>query len=1040
MKPQFDVDDIAQPTPPPESTTNTKQTDMADSTTPTRISDPNPTAKSAERTALPAPQPEPGSKPEPESDPSRGADERPLQLKMPRRFKRSSSIEQPRRRRKRAYLSGRKVILWSFLLPFLILALVYAAHQFYPIGNRTPLTIDLYHQYAPFLVELRDKLLTGQSLLYSWDGGLGNNFYALLAYYLSSPLNALLVFFPPAWVTEAVTTLTLLKIGASGATFAYMLREAFSPWGQRTISAVRPMLTRKASQTATDWAVVLCSTFFALSGFMLTYSWDIMWLDAIALMPLVILGLHRMVRDGKFLLYTLALAGSLICNYYIALFVCIFTALYFPVCYFSMSPYLREAERNPLLHFFKTFGKFAGTSLLGAGISAFITLPTYLSLQLTSASTDQLPQQFLMRFSLFEFMGRHMINMPPSIRDGLPNVFTGVLTFMLIPLYIFAKHIRVREKALHLGLLFFLFLSFNSNVLDFLWHGMHYPNQLPYRYSFVYSFLVLIMCYRVLSQLRSFSARTIALAGGGGILYAILAEVVLPDQVDHESSYLTLAFLLIYLTILILYKTRHYLLRKTALILAVVCVVELVLNTAVTIYTIDKNEHYTDRSGFNDDIPAVRSLVSEQEREDPSFWRMEIVQQKTTNSPSLYGYRGFTIFSSTSYEHTARMMRSLGYHGNNINSYLYTSSTAFLDAMFGIKYILNKDREMNDPRLEFVRESEAGYLYRNVDALSIGFMAPNGIKSWNTEDRDPFRNQEAFLRAAGLDANLYTPLDLIPDFAKSTNAQPVTGSKDIGFTVSRSNTNDSMTFEFIVEAQAEQHYTLYFDPDGKSSVEVIVNEQVGADGVNTNEYQKVTSINEQEMVELGYREEGDKVRVIVTVPEDGANHVRYWGASTNEAVYEQAVASLKKNQLDVQSFRGDRIRGEITAERSGVLFFSIPFDPSWTLKVDGRPVELFAVGGGLMGAEVGAGTHSVDMKFRPPALAKGMILSIFSILVLLALLSFSKMRKRERAGKGEAGSFLFERLDQDERDGGLYGINSLSGVAEKRPDNSDEAK
>lgn len=84
---------------------------------------------------------------------------------------------------------------------------------------------------------------------------------------------------------------------------------------------------------------------------MLTYSWDIMWLDAIALMPLVILGLHRMVRDGKFLLYTLALAGSLICNYYIALFVCIFTALYFPVCYFSMSPYLREAERNPLLHF-----------------------------------------------------------------------------------------------------------------------------------------------------------------------------------------------------------------------------------------------------------------------------------------------------------------------------------------------------------------------------------------------------------------------------------------------------------------------------------------------------------------------------------------------------------------------------------------------------------------------------------------------------------------------------------------------------------------
>ncbi len=1040
MKSQFDVDDIAHPTPPPESATEPKQTELADPTPHTRISDPTPAAKPTESASQPVSGPEPGPKAEPELNSSQGSTERPFQLKMPRRFKRGPSGERPLRRKKRAYLSGRKVILLSFLFPLLILALVYAAHQFYPIGNRTPLTIDLYHQYAPFLVELRDKLLTGQSLLYSWDGGLGNNFYALFAYYLSSPLNALLVFFPPAWITEAVTTLTLLKIGGSGATFAYMLREAFSPWGQRTISAVRPMLTRKASQTTTDWAVVLCSTFFALSGFMLTYSWDIMWLDAIALMPLVILGLHRMVRDGKFLLYTLSLAGALICNYYIALFVCVFTALYFPVCYFSMSPYLREADRNPFRHFFKTFGKFAGTSLLGAGISAFITLPTYLSLQLTSASTDQLPQQFLMRFSLFEFMGRHMINMPPSIRDGLPNVFTGVLTFMLIPLYIFAKHIRVREKALHLGLLFFLFLSFNSNVLDFLWHGMHYPNQLPYRYSFVYSFLVLIMCYRVLSQLRSFSARSIALAGGGGMLYAILAEVVLPDQVDHESTYLTLAFLLIYLTILVLYKTRHYLLRKTTLILVVVCVVELVLNTSVTIFTIDKNEHYTDRTNFNDDIPAVRSLVSEQEREDPSFWRMEIVQQKTTNSPSLYGYRGFTIFSSTSYEHTARMMRSLGYHGNNINSYMYTSSTAFLDAMFGIKYILNKDRQMNDPRLEFVSESEAGYLYRNDDALSIGYVVPNGIKSWNTEDRDPFRNQEAFLRAAGLDANLYTPLDLIPDSAMATNAQPVTGSKDIGFTVSRSNTNDSMTFEFIVEAQAEQHYTLYFDPDGKSSVEVIVNEQVGTDGVSTNEYQKVTSINEQEMVELGYRKEGDKVRVIVTVPEDGANHVRYWGASTNEAVYEQAVASLKNGQLDVQSFTGARIKGEVTAERSSVLFFSIPFDSSWTLKIDGQPTELFAVGGGLMGAEVGAGSHTVDMKFRPPALVAGTILSVFSILILLALLTFYKMKRRERAAVGEAGSFLFDRLDQDEMDGGLYGAHFLSGVTERRTDNSDRAE
>lgn len=44
----------------------------------------------------------------------------------------------------------------------------------------------MYHQYAPFFSEFRHKLLSGESLLYSWDVGMGVNFAALYAYYLAS--------------------------------------------------------------------------------------------------------------------------------------------------------------------------------------------------------------------------------------------------------------------------------------------------------------------------------------------------------------------------------------------------------------------------------------------------------------------------------------------------------------------------------------------------------------------------------------------------------------------------------------------------------------------------------------------------------------------------------------------------------------------------------------------------------------------------------------------------------------------------------------
>ncbi|NLA70953.1 MAG: YfhO family protein, partial [Clostridiaceae bacterium] len=107
----------------------------------------------------------------------------------------------------------------AFLIPFVIMALAYGAIQVFPFGQRHMLTVDLYHQYAPFFALFRDKLLSGGSLFYSMAGGLGTNFYALFAYYLASPLNLLLLIFPPAYLTEAIMLITLIKIGLAGLTF-----------------------------------------------------------------------------------------------------------------------------------------------------------------------------------------------------------------------------------------------------------------------------------------------------------------------------------------------------------------------------------------------------------------------------------------------------------------------------------------------------------------------------------------------------------------------------------------------------------------------------------------------------------------------------------------------------------------------------------------------------------------------------------------------------------------------------------------------------
>jgi uncharacterized membrane protein YfhO len=70
------------------------------------------------------------------------------------------------------------------------------------------------------------------------------------------------------------------------------------------------------------------SSCYALSSYVLAYCWNVMWLDAIVLLPLVILGLVRVIRDRRYFLYPLALGLALAANYYMAFFICVFTALY----------------------------------------------------------------------------------------------------------------------------------------------------------------------------------------------------------------------------------------------------------------------------------------------------------------------------------------------------------------------------------------------------------------------------------------------------------------------------------------------------------------------------------------------------------------------------------------------------------------------------------------------------------------------------------------------------------------------------------------
>ena len=217
-----------------------------------------------------------------------------------------------------------------------------------PFGDDTLLVSDMYSQYSCFFGDVKSLLSDG--LFYSLHKSIGGDIYSLVAYYLASPLNLIFLLFPLKYLPEAVSVLYILKLSLAALTMSCYL-------------------SARGTSGAANLALSLA---FSFSAYFTLYSINIMWLDALTLLPLISLGIERLVDSTKFSLYTLSLAGAIFCNYYIGYMLCIFSVLYF------LYALLRETRPARML---ATTGiRFAISSLVAGGLNAVLLIPVGLSM------------------------------------------------------------------------------------------------------------------------------------------------------------------------------------------------------------------------------------------------------------------------------------------------------------------------------------------------------------------------------------------------------------------------------------------------------------------------------------------------------------------------------------------------------------------------------------------------------------------------------------------------------------------------------------
>lgn len=849
------------------------------------------------------------------------------------------------------YMKRHRVILLAFFLPAFILEIAYIAVGIFPFGNRSLLIVDLYHQYAPFIADLQDKLRSSSSLLYSWSGGLGVNYLPLFAYYLASPLNLITILFPVDYLTEVILVLTLIKVGLAGSCFAFYLKGVH---GEKNLVTVG------------------FSVLYALSGFVLAFSWNIMWMDTMYLLPLIILGLVSLIREGKGFFFCITLTLALLSNFYMAFFICFFLILYYPVCFFKY----HDFKKTSML--IKRTGQFAGFSLLSAGLSAILLLPTFFQLKSTSAAGDIFPKTLTNYFDLFDYITRHFTAISPSIREGAPNMYCGIVVLILLPIYFLCKSIPLKEKLWNLALLLLLILSFNINALNFIWHGFHYPNQLPYRFSFVYIFLVLSMSYEAFKRLHEFSGKQI-----GNICLSILGIILISQKFDNLSLdfytiYISAAFIILYAVAFTIDRSYNIQPSYKALIVFLVLTAEIVTNTIVTSVKIDSSEGYSSRNNYasGKEVSQIRHELSSIAEKDKGFYRLEILPATTTNDPALYNYPGLSIFSSTISEKPVKMLENLGYSSNGINSYKYEGSTAILDSLLGIKYLIYRNVAIEEKLYKQTTTNDKLKIYTNPYVLPLGFQSNYELKKFKSSSgSNPLETQNLLLEAICGVPNVLIPFD---QKQGTQNNLDFSGEGTQYYNFKRANKDDTSTarIDFPID-KGGQVYLYYKAPtDMKGSGFVTVN------GKKVEFNSKHSTI-----INLGFCKAGSSAELQINFDKSSSETGSFevYSYSLNIPAFEQAMSLIRKNSMTIENFTDTSILGQVKVASDGLMVMSIPFDKGWHVKVDNVEVKTQAVDDSLLSFELLKGSHKIKLWFFPEKLFMGLMITLLSALILIFL-------------------------------------------------------
>ena len=873
----------------------------------------------------------------------------------------------------KAFFSNNLFIILAFLVPFVLMTTAFALMKVSPFGDQQILVTDLWHQYFPFLVDFQDKLKHGESLFWSWTQGAGVNYFALMSYYLASPLNFVSVFIPSEWLREFLMFSVVIKVACAGMFMAIFLRSVFKK---------------------NDFSLVLFGCCFSFCAFFMGYYWNTIWLDTVCITPLVVLGAVKLLTENKFRLYVVTLALSLLANYYIGLFTCIFVLLIF-IAY-------NIAKWENVKTFFTKLLRMGVFSLIAIGITAFFLLPAFFGLQNTNASGSSFPSTFSINIgksndllgvltAIQQILSNFITFISPATKeaDALPNIACGTVSIVLGILFLTSKKIRLKEKIVDMCLIFFMIISCIIRQLDYIWHGFHFTNMIPYRFSYLISFVLVVMAFRAFMLIDFSSCWDVLLAALGSALVILFA-------IGTQEAYTiigTAVVALVVCTMLFLYTRRIVPKQVLLIVLAVVVIGESGATAYIGVKTTTVTGTYDYPRG-GETTKQLISYMNSLEENTPELWRAETTSTQTLNDGSLNGYNGLSMFNSMANVDTTRFFENFGMMGwKSGNRYTYAEGSPVTNVFMNLKYIISRDgvyRNNYDLSEAYAVGNEK--LLKNDHYIPMGFMVNNNLTQWvendNEDQFNPFDQQNEFFKlATGINENVYTSLDVVSQGHYDYEKFPVSKTSYGNYSFSCTDASITPHVKWNYEAPEDGLYCMYAKISGGDNVTVMQN-----DAAQSSTY----GMGRPYIACIGYFNKGDKISVYSQLEQGQSGSAQVYVNLLNKDVFEEGYEKISKDVMTTESLTGSSMEGTIDVSEDGLFYTSIPYEEGWTAVVDGKEIEITPVGGSLLAFPLLKGSHEIRLYYYPKGFWPGFTVTTICLLTFAGLCAYTYIIKKKK--------------------------------------------